>query len=170
MISRRHAFRLAFGALPAVSLLLSSAAHAQQAFQKFVPFLIDLDGWQGKKADGIAMEMPGNSMVTATREYQRGAARLHAQVITGPAAQGALATTRTGLNIETSDGRISTSTIDGLPVTRTFNLKDKSGAILVALGTSALFSVSFNGLADDEALALARKFNWKAIQTAAQPK
>jgi hypothetical protein len=61
---------------------------------------------------------------------------------------------------------MSTSTIDGLRVTRTYNTKDKSGAILVALGATALFSVSFNGLGDDEALLLAKKFNWKAIQGA----
>jgi len=168
MICRRHALFLALAALPPTSLLLPSAAHAQQAFQRFIPFLVDLDGWQGKKADGVALQTPGSSLVTATREYQRGAARFHAQVITGPAAQGALAATRTGVNIETADGRVSSSTVDGLPVTRTFNNKDKSGAILVALGTSAMFSVSFNGLAEDEALTLARKFNWKAIQAATQ--
>jgi hypothetical protein len=32
------------------------------------------------------MEMPGNSMITATREYQRGTARLHAQILFGAAA------------------------------------------------------------------------------------
>jgi N-acetylmuramic acid 6-phosphate (MurNAc-6-P) etherase len=70
------------------------------------------------------------------------------------------------MNIETSEGRLNTATIDGLQVTRTFTIKAKTGAILIALGTSALLSVSFNGITDDEALALAKKFNWKAIQTA----
>ena len=91
MIDRRRALRLALTALPAASLLRGSAAHAQQAFQRFIPFLVELDGWQGKKPDGLSMEMPGNSMITATREYQRGPARFHAQVIIGAAAQGALA-------------------------------------------------------------------------------
>ncbi len=112
------------------------------------------------------MEMTGNNMITATREYQRGAARLHAQVIIGAAAQGALAATQAGMNIETSDGRMSTSTIDGLRLTKTYNTKDKSGAILIALGTTELFSVSFNGLGDEEALFPAKKFDWKAIQGA----
>jgi hypothetical protein len=98
---------------------------------------------------------------------RRGAAT--ASIIVGAAAQGALAATKTGMNIETSDGRMSTSTIDGLSVTRTFNFKDKSGTILVALSTNAMFSLSFNGIAEDEALALVKKFNWKAMQ-AAQPK
>ncbi len=168
MIDRRHAIRLALAAaaLPAAWLLPSSAAHAQQSFQRFFPLLVDLQGWKGNKPDGVSLETPGNSMVTATREYERGEARLDAQVIIGPAAQGALAATGAGVKIETSDARMSTSIIDGLQVTTTFTISDKSGAILVALGTSALFTLSFNGVAEDEALTLARKFNWKAIQAA----
>jgi hypothetical protein len=169
MINRRRAIRVALAALPASWLLRSPAARADQAFARFFPFLVDLEGWQGKKPDGVSMEIPGNSMVTAGREYQRGAARLHAQILIGPVAQGALATTQTGMNIETSDGRVNTSTIDGMRVTRTFAFKEKSGAILVALGTNGVFSVSFTGIPDDEALTLAKKFDWKAIQ-AAQPK
>ncbi len=169
MINRRRAIYFAVTALPAAWLLQASTARAQQAFQRYFPFLVDLDGWQGKKPDGVAMEMPGNNMITATREYQRGAARLHAQILFGVAAKGALAATQTGMNIETSDGRMNTSTIDGMTVTRSFNFKDKSGAILVALGASGMLSVSFNGIPDDEALMLAKKFDWKAI-AAAQPK
>ena len=167
MFNRRHAI----GLLTATALgcvLQISAAHADQAFQRFFPFLVDLDGWQGKKPDGISMEMPGNTMITATREYQRGPARFHAQVLVGAAAKGALAIAQTGMKIETSEGRMSTSAVDGFQVTRTFNFKDKSGAILIALGSNSVFSVSFNGIADDDALGIAKKFDWKAIQAAAK--
>src|ERR1700733_4233085 len=149
MINRRRAIWLALTAPSAAWLLRPSASLAQQAFARFFPFLVDLDGWQGKKPDGVAMDMPGASMITASREYQRGAARLHAQILIGPAARGALATTQTGMNIETSEGRMNTSTIDDMKVTRTFNFKDKSGAILIALGTSSILTVSFNGVPDD---------------------
>jgi len=166
MITRRHAIGLGLTAAAVASALFSSTAEADQAFARFLPLLVDLDGWQGKKPEGMAMEMPGNSMTTATREYRRDAARLNASIIIGPAARGALAATKTGMNIETSDGRMSTSKIDGLPVTRTFNIKDKSGTILVALSDDALFSLSFNGVGDDDALALARKFDWKRMLAA----
>jgi hypothetical protein len=171
MIDRRRAIHLALAAvtLSGTGLLSSSAAHAQQAFQRFFPFLVDLQGWTGNKPDGLAMEIPGNTMVTATREYERGDARLNAQIVLGAAAQGALAATGENIKIETAEGRMSTATIDGMQVTRTFTVSDKSGAILVGLGTSALFTLSFNGVAEDEALMLARKFDWKAIQ-AATPK
>jgi len=168
MIDRRRAIRLAVAAaaLPAVWELPLSVAHAQQSFRRFLPLLIDLPGWTGEKPDGMAMEMPGNSIVTATREYRRGDATVSAQVITGPAAQGALTATGSGMKIETADMRMSTSTIDGLAVARTFTVHDKSGAILVALGPSAMFSLSFNGVAEDEALTLAKRFDWKTIQAA----
>jgi len=168
MINRRRAVGLAFGALAIAWLLQPSSSHADQAFQRFLPLLVDLDGWQGKKPDGMTMAMPNASMTTATREYQRAAAQLHVSVIVGPAAVGALAATQAGMNIQTSDGHIITSTINGLTVTKTFNIKQKSGAIMVALGPSALFSVSYSGLTEDDALPLAQKFDWKALQAAAQ--
>ena len=169
MINRRLAIRLACfaAALSACTWLLpSSTARAQQSFQRFIPLLIDLQGWKGNKPDGISMEMPGNSMVTATREYERGEAHLNAQIISGPVAQGTLAATSADMKIETSEGRMYTSTIDGLRVTTTFTNSDKSGAILVALGPSALFTLSFNSVAEEEALTLAKKFNWKGMQAA----
>jgi hypothetical protein len=169
MINRRHAIGLVLAALPAICLLRSAAVHAQPAFQRFFPFLVDLPGWKGDKPDGVSMEMPGNSMISATRKYERGGASLDAQIVMGTAAKGALAATHSGMHIETSDMRMSTSTIDGLPVTRTYTISSKSGAVMVALSANALFSLAFNGIADDEALTLARKFDWKAMQ-AAQPK
>jgi hypothetical protein len=162
MINRRHAIRLALAALPAA--WLPNAACAQQSFQRFLPLLIDLQGWTGKKPDGMAMEMTGASMITATRAYERGDAKLNAQIITGPAAQGALAATKSGIKIETGDLHMNTSTIDGLPVTRTYTVSSKSGAVLVALSASAMFNLTFNGVTEDEALTLARKFDWKALQ------
>jgi hypothetical protein len=169
MIDRRLAIRLAMATAVlsvAVWLLPTSAARAQQSFQRFIPLLIDLQGWKGNKPDGISMEMPGHSMVTATRKYTRGAAHLDAQIITGPAAQGALAATGADMKLETSEGRMQSAAIDGLRVTTTFTNKDKSGAVLVALGPSALFTLTFEGVAEDEALTLAKQFNWKSLQAA----
>jgi hypothetical protein len=61
---------------------------------------------------------------------------------------------------------MSTATVDGLTLMRTFQVKDKSGAIIVALGQSALLNVAFTGVPEDEAFGLARRFDWKAIQAA----
>jgi hypothetical protein len=166
MIDRRRLIR--FGA--AVPLMMTglplSSSLAQQGFQRFFPLLVELPGWTGGKPDGAAVEIPGASMLSATREYRRGEARLNAQIIVGAAAQGALAAIQPGVKIDTPQGRISTATIGGLQTLRTFNVSDKSGGVVVALGPSAMFNLAFNGVGEDEALELARKFNWKAMQSA----
>ena len=162
MIDRRRAIGLAFAAIGAAAMPLPT--RAQQSFQRFVPFLIDLPGWKGNKPDGMAMEMAGTSMITATRNYERGTAHVNVSVLTGMAAQGALAATNAGIKLETPDLHMTTSTIDGLQVTKTYTASNKAGAIMVALGPSAVFTLAFTGIDEDEALGLARKFDWKAIQ------
>jgi hypothetical protein len=147
-----------------------SSALADQAFQKFLPLLIDLDGWQGKKADGMSMEMTNVSMTSATRDYTKGPAQVHATVTLGQAAAGALAPLTSGMNIQTTEGHMLTATMHGMPVLKSFNSKDKSGALIVQLGKDAMFTFSYNGLTEDEAMPLAEKFDWKAIQAAAATK
>jgi hypothetical protein len=165
MIDRRRAVRLGVAsAVMAAACSLAPAAPAQEGFQRFYPFLIDLQGWTGKKPEGFTVEMPGNSMTTASREYRRGDARFSAQVVTGPAAQGALTVVNGPVNIETGDAHMRTGAIDGLATARTYTVHDKSGTVLVALSPSAMFSISFRGLGEDEALVLAKQFNWKGIQ------
>ena len=147
-----------------------SPARADQAFQRFLPLFVELDGWQGKKPDGMSMEMSGTSMTTATRDYARGSAQAHASVVMGKAAAGALAPIQSGMNIQTTDGHMVTGTMHGMPVLKSFTTKDKSGALMVALGKEAMFSFSYTGLTEDEAMALAEKFDWKAMQAATQAK
>ena len=93
MLTRRDVVSLALGAaaLGAVAALSPPAAWAEAGYQRFVPLLVELPGWSGGKPEGMAMEMSGASMVAATRHYERGEARLEVQIMTGPAAQGALA-------------------------------------------------------------------------------
>jgi hypothetical protein len=156
-----------FSLLLALPVLWSvSSAHADQAFQRLMPLLIDLDGWQGKKPDGMSMEMPSGSMTTATREYQKGPARAHASVMVGTAAMGALAPMQAGMNVTTSEGHMLTANMHGMQVMKSYTTAQKSGALIVALDKDAMFSFSYNGMTEDEALALAEKFDWKAIQAA----
>jgi len=165
MIDYRRAVRLVFAAaILAAACSLASAAPAQEGFRRFYPFLIDLQGWTGKSPDGFTLEMPGNSMTTASREYRRGDARFSAQVVTGPAAERALTAVQAPVNIETGDAHMRTGAVDGLPVARTYTVHDKAGTVLVGLSTTAMFSISFSGLGEDEALMLAKQFDWKGIQ------
>jgi hypothetical protein len=151
-------------------LLTISPARAEPAFQRLTPLLIDLDGWQGKKPDGMSMDMPSGGMTTATREYQKGSAKATAAVVVGQAAIGALTPMVTGTNINTSEGHMLSDTMAGMKVLKTYTTAQKSGALLVALDKDAMFNFSYTGLAEDEALALAQKFDWKAMQAAAEKK
>ena len=67
----------------------------------------------------------------------------HASVVTGPAAAGALAMTKTGMNIETTEGHMISTTMNGFAVAKSYNTGQKSGAVMVALGPAAMFSVSY---------------------------
>ena len=165
--SRSVIFAL-FLVLPA--LLTASTVRAEPAFQRLTPLLIDLDGWQGKKPDGMSMDLPNGSMTTATREYQKGPARAHASVVVGATAIGALTPLVTGMNVSTSEGHMLTDTMQGMKVLKSYTTAQKSGALMVALDKDAMFSFSYNGMTEDEALALAQKFDWKAIQAASQKK
>ena len=164
MIDRRLAVRLVLAALPAAWLALSSAQ--AQDFQKFVPFLVDLPGWTGAKADGMAMQMPGMSLITAARDYKKGDSTLNVQIMIGAAAQGMVGAIQSGMKLETAEMHMSTATVDGFTLARTFQVADKSGTVVVALGPSAIFNVGFKGVGEDEAFGLAKRFDWKAIQSA----
>jgi hypothetical protein len=168
MIDRRHAIHFILVALCVAAL--PRAARAQQGFQRFVPLLVDLPGWKANKPDGMAMEMAGSSMVTATRNYERGSAKVNVSVLMGAPAQGALAATNSGLKLETGDLRMSTATVDGMQVSKTYTISNKTGAILVALTNNVVLTLSYNGVNEDEAMGLAKKFDWKGIQALAQAK
>jgi hypothetical protein len=166
---RRVAFVILAGLFAAWTLQPITAL-ADQAFQRFLPLFVDLDGWQGKKPDGISMETPGNSMTSATRDYTRGSSQLHAGVVVGAAAAGAMAPMKAGMTYETTEGHMITATVNGFPAMKTYNTAQKSGAVMVELSPTALFTVSYNGITEEEALPLAQKFDWKAFQAAAQQK
>lgn len=168
MINRRQAARFALAGLGIAAL--ARPVRAQQSFQRFVPLLVDLPGWKGNKPDGMGMEIAGSSMVTATRNYERGAAKVNASILIGAPAQAALAATNSGFKLETNDIHMTTSTVDGLQVTKTYTVSNKSGAILVALTGSAVFTLSYTGIDEGEAMGLAKTFDWKAMQGEAQPK
>ena len=147
-----------------------SAVTADQPFQRFLPLLVDLAGWEGKKPDGMSMHMADTSMTSATRDYERGPAKVHASVIIGQAAEGALMPIQSGMKMQTPEGHMITDTMRGMPVLKAYNSKDKSGTLIVALAKNAMFSLAYEGMTEDEALPLADKFDWKALQTAAAAK
>jgi hypothetical protein len=170
MIDRRAILRLALGAAPTLALLAASAARAEPGFKQFLPFLVDVPGWEGQKASGFTIEGENGAMTTATREYRRGAAHAQVSIIIGPAAEGALSPIASGMKMETPDGHMLPIEIAGLKAMTTYQNSDKSGGIVVALAENAALSFTYDGLAEDEALALAQKLDLKGLQAAAKAK
>ena len=164
MLHRRHAISILLAGL-SVTTLMPSTGRADQRFRRFLPFLVELKGWTGQEPTGFAMENAGMSMVTATREYRRNDARLNAGLVSGPLAA-AFTSPNAGMNIETTGWRMNTKTIDGFPVMKSFTAADSSGSILVSLDKEVMFTFSYNGISEDEAMGLAKQFNWKSMQAA----
>ena len=52
--------------------------------------------------------MSDASVTTAARDYERGTAQVHASVVIGQAAEGALAPNQTGIKIQTTEGHMIT--------------------------------------------------------------
>jgi len=147
-----------------------STARADQPFKRLLPLLIDLNGWTGKKPDGMSMQVSDTNMTSATRDYERGSAQLHASVMVGQGAIGLLPQVQSGVNLQTTEGHMISATLRGMPVLKNYSIAEKSGSLMVGLAKDALFSLNYEGIAEDEALALAEKFDWKAMQAAAQQK
>ena len=167
MISRRHA--LGWATLAAFAAF-GFPAHAEPLFKSLTPLLIELPGWTADKADGMSMDMGDTKMTSASRNYHKGDARIEVAVMVGPAAEGALGAITMGMNVETSEGHMLKAELKGLKALKSFNNNDKSGGVLVALGEQAMFNFSYNGIVEDDAVALAEKFDWKAMQSLAAAK
>ena len=141
-------------------------ARADPAFKRLLPLLVDLPGFTGAKADGMTMEMGDGAMTTVGRKYTKGAASVDIAVVSGQAAVGALAPITSGMKIETTDGHMIPDTIDGFRAMRTYNNKEQSGALIVALAKDAVMTFGYRNLSEDDAVALARKLDWKALAAA----
>jgi hypothetical protein len=101
----------------------------------------------------------GGRVMTASRSYSRGDARFNASIVSGRAAP---AKGNGDVHITIGGGHKSTSMIDGFQVT----MQSTPVFVLIAitLGPDATFSLIFNNVSEDEAMAIAQKFDWKGIQ------
>jgi hypothetical protein len=145
-----------------------SAPVLAQSHSTLTPLLGNLPGWQAEKADGMSMETGGMRMINATRSYTKGSQELNAVVMVG--SQAMTMGQMQQMKMETDDVRVKIETIDGYKVNSSYNKHEKSGGIMVVLGSSqasgAMFMLNFEGMDDAQALKLSKKFDWKAMKKA----
>jgi hypothetical protein len=168
-MDRRRVIRIAVAAAALAACGSRAAARAApepEGFERLLPLLIDLAGWTADEPHGLDLEVPDGRVVSAAREYRRGDARLSVTVVIGPTTQGVTAATQANVDLAIGDTRMRAAIIDGLPVSRSFTAHDRTGVILVALGAHTMFSVVVDGVDENEALALARRFDWTAMRAA----
>jgi len=145
--------------LSSVAAAWPRAVLAQQGYQRFIPFLIELPGWTGLKPVGTDEERKGGRVTSALRGYLRGDARFNASIISGTVA---LAASNDGVHITVGGVHKSTSTIEGFQVTT--QTSPVFVIIAITLGPDAMFNLFFNNVSEEEAMTIAQKFDWKGIQ------
>lgn len=135
------------------------------------PLLGDVSDWTAEAAEGSSMNMEGVTLVTANRHYQRGEERsLDAQLSLMPGGMAAPIQASMNMNMETDEAVVSSSTIDGFLVHHNHEKAQNSGDVVVILGgndkRTSMFTMSYTGISAQEALATAKRFDWKKMQTA----
>jgi hypothetical protein len=145
------------------------AAGAQQYDRRFAAFLIDLESWTGLEPTGTDEGRKDGRVIAASRSYLRSGARSAAPIIDRPhflasitwgtAAPESVASYH---HRNTSSVHRSTSTIAG------FEVSTQSTPVVVmitvTLSPDATFNLIFNNVSEDEAMAIARRFDWKGMQ------
>lgn len=153
------------------AIALSGLAMAAEQ-SPLATLLTDLKGWQAEPATSMTMDAAGESMTTATRSYSKDSADFSVTVVVS---KGAYAQSKIiAMKFESAGIKVQVATIDGFTMQTTYTSADKSGALIVVLDKNdttqrgALLTFAFNGMTDAEALALAKQFDWKKLQAAAQ--
>jgi hypothetical protein len=140
------------------------AVLAQQGYQRFISFLIDLPGWTGSQPAGTDDETKGSRAIAVSRRYSRGDARLNALIISGASSAFIVLGGGSSDGVHTTVGgnHMSTSTIEGFHV---MTLTSPAVVnITIMLGPDAWFRLFFNNVSEEEAMTIARRFDWKGIQ------
>ena len=165
----RRAAVLPLSGLAALSLAVAAEA---QSYQALLPLLIDLSQWQGEAPDGTSMQAQGQDMSWASRVYKRGDAEVNVMLGIGhPMAAQADKFQQMGkTKVESGGITMKTGTHRGFPIVTFHNKQDKEGLLFAALSPASakgsMLIVQYTAVEPSEALTLAERFDWAAMQRA----
>jgi hypothetical protein len=146
------------------------AVWAQEGYQRFISFLIDLPGWTGAAPTGTEKEINGGRVISAHRNYIRGNAFFNVVIISGAGLQagsGGMAlffSKRANGNAPATNARRVIKSINGFEVTTLLMPDYNFVGITITLGQRATFALMSNNIPDDEAMAIAQEFDWSGIK------
>ncbi len=157
-----------------VLLLLAAGLVFAGSFRDLYPYLIDLPGWNASKPEGSSTKIPfvGTAVVEAHREYTRGNATVRVTVGKGKGVMMAWAPFAMNMEYEDEHGWRKVKNINGFQVGIQYDKEGKSGSVVVNLTmgeqTVGVLDLEYEGITPDEALELAKKFDWKKIASVLQ--
>jgi len=125
--------------------------------------LIDIEGWTAGKPTG--MSVPG-MMLNVSREYKKGDGRLTVMITANKMAPAPVTRESESRKqiLEASGIEVKNETIDGFNVNKRYQGAKKSGEITVYLNNNSMMILSYKKLPKNQALELAKKFNWANIK------
>ncbi len=136
-------------------------------------FLPALDGWQAEEAQDMNMNMNGMQMINAVRVYEKGDQTVTATVMVSSTGMGSMGMAGfQQMSMEQGQVKVKTSEMDGFKVLEAHDGEEKAGTVTVLLfespgqGKSAIFSIAYEGISEDDSLALAKGFDWKGMEKA----
>ena len=147
--------------------LLNSAGFCAEPSDNLKPLLIDLKGWKAEKPEGASINMSGMKMINAIRHYGNGDKNFDVTILVGSSTM--IQSQPQAVNVETSDTKVTSSEMDGFNVIQTFDKNENNGYIVINLDKKttegSLFMVNYSGISPEEALKIAKKYNWKKIKS-----
>jgi len=161
-----HGSKKVFSAVLILVVICAAAIAYADNHEVLTPLLIDQPGWDAQEAEGMSMDMGTMKMITASRTYTQDSKEMDAMLIIGNQAmtQGKMQQ----MKAESLDTKVSITNIDGFNVQTVYDKNDKSFSVVVFLSQSqtkgAMFMLSGKGLSENEALGIAKKFNWKNMK------
>ncbi len=161
-----------FTALLALLLALPVLQAEAAGYDALLPLLVDLPGWEAEPADGADASAQGVRAVTVYRTYESGDRRFEVNLLVGMQAGLAwMPDYQDGYRVETPEGLMEVKRIAGFLVSYMFERENNSGGLVVLIqdaadqpDAGAVFAVSFEGLALEEALKTAQRFSWAKMK------
>jgi hypothetical protein len=137
-----------------------------------VPLLVDLPGWSAEKAEGMDMSSGGMRAITVARSYENGEQRIGATILVGTQVGSVWTPGYTeGFKVDTSEALMEVKNFDGFLVFYSYEKESSSGGIMVQLqdpqkkaDSGAVLVLEFEGLKLEDALKVARTFNWSKMK------